>query len=341
MKKIILGILIGALLFAFQGVPAQAAEESSIYIMGRVERLLYGEERTGGLIERLNNIEKDMFGRELPGSIAERQNALLNFIEKGTPEQPSVLFKLAIAEWAVGQRTDTLAPAVKRVESLEVQLEGTPQVDRPVAMRLERVLNLLLSDTVTMQDVEVPAGTVIKGTLSRTLSPKTAKVGDPVDIVLGSDLVIDTNLVAPKGSRILASVTEVTKPRSFGRPAEVKIAVERLFPLGPEEIPLTVGEKAKEASKAESAQMAAAGTSFIGAILLGPVGLAGGFLVRGDLKELPEGTVVFSETAEMTRVSAYPVPAGLQGMLKQETPPAGSPVEEPASPAREEERNIK
>lgn len=335
MKKVILGILAAALLFSLQGLPASAADESSIYIMGKVERVLYGTERTGGLIERLSNVEKEMFGRELPGSIAERQNALLNFIEKGTPEQPSVLFKLAIAEWAVGQRTDTLTPAVKRVESLEVQLEGTPQVDRPVAMRLERVLNLLLSDTITMQDVEVPAGTVIKGSLSKTLSPKTAKVGDQVDMVLGSDLVLDTNLVAPKGSRILASVTEVTKPRSFGRPAEVKIAVEKLFPLGPEEIPLTVGEKAKEASKAESAQMAAAGTSFLGAILLGPVGLAGGFLVRGDLKELPEGTVVFSETASITRVSAFPVPAGLQGMLKQETPPPVAPAEKPA-PAGEE-----
>ena len=50
-----------------------------------VEKLLYGGERTGGLIDRLSSVEKEMFGRELPGSIAERQNALLNFIEKGAP----------------------------------------------------------------------------------------------------------------------------------------------------------------------------------------------------------------------------------------------------------------
>lgn len=321
MKKTLLGLVLALFAVCAAGIGAYAEEQqSTVFLMGRVERLLYGSERTGGLIERLNGVEKEMFGRELPGSIAERQNALLNFIEKGAPEQPSVLFKLAVAEWAVGQKINSLSPAVRRVEALEVDLEGTPQVDRPVSMRLERILSLLLSDTVTMQDAEVPAGTVVRGVLSKTLSPRTAKKGDLVDITLESDLAVGTNLVAPRGSRMQATVTEVTKPRSFGRPAEVKISVEKLFPLGPEEIFLTVGENTKKATEAESAQMAAAGTSVVGAILLGPIGLAGGFLVRGDLKEIPEGAVVFAETADIVRVSAYPVPLGLQGMLKKEEP---------------------
>jgi len=321
MKKSVLGLVLALFVVCAAGVGAFAEEQqSTVFLMGKVERLLYGSERTGGLIDRLNGVEKEMFGRELPGSIAERQNALLNFIEKGAPEQPSVLFKLAVAEWAVGQKVDSLSPAVKRVETLEVDLEGTPQVDRPVSMRLERILGLLLSDPVTMQDAEIPAGTVVKGALSRTLSPKTAKKGDLVDITLQKDLAVGTNLVAPRGSRMQATVTEVTKPRSFGRPAEVKISVEKLFPLGPEEVFLTVGENTKKATEAESAQLAAAGTSFVGAVLLGPIGLAGGFLVRGDLKEIPEGAVVFAETADTFRVSSYPVPLGLQGMLQKEEP---------------------
>ncbi|MBL3540183.1 hypothetical protein [Aminivibrio sp.] len=321
MKKTLLGLVLALFAVCAAGGGAYAEEQqSTVFIMGRVERLLYGSERTGGLIERLNSVEKEMFGRELPGSISERQNALLNFIEKGAPEQPSLLFKLGVAEWALGQRINSLSPAVSRVEALEVHLEGTPQVDRPVSMRLERILGILLSDTVTMQDIEVPAGMVVRGALSRPLSPKTAKKDDVVDLTLENDLTVGTSLVAPRGSRMQATVTEVTKPRSFGRPSEVKISVEKLFPLGPEEIFLTVGENAKKATEAESAQMAAAGTSVVGAILLGPIGLAGGFLVRGDLKEIPEGTVVFAETADIVRVSAYPVPQGLQGMLKKEEP---------------------
>jgi len=298
--------------------PVRAQDDSSNFqVMTRVEQLVYGGERTGGLIDRLNSVERDMFGRELPGSIAERQTALLTFIEKGTEYQPSLLFKLGVAEWAVERRIDSLAPVVRRVDALEVQLEGTPQVDRPVTMRLERVLGLLLSEPVTIAEVELPAATIVRASLAHSLSPKTAKKGDPVDMVLHSDLVIKSNLIAPKGSRVTAVVTEVTKPRSFGRPAEVKVGVESLYTIGSQQIPLTFGEESKQAVEAESAQLAAAGTSVVGALLLGPVGLVGGFLIRGDLKELPAGSVVFSQTVDAEKVGAYPVPLGLQGLLKK------------------------
>ncbi len=319
MRKNVLFFAVAAFFILSSAFPvsAETSDPSTFQLMGRVEQLVYGGERTGGLIDRLNVVERDMFGRELPGSIAERQSALLNFIEKGTEFQPSLLFKLGVAEWAIDRKVSVLEPIVKRVESLEVQLEGAPQIERPVTMRLERLLALLLSETVMMQEVEVPAATVIRASLARALSPRTAKKGDPVDLLLHSDLVVGTNLVAPRGSRIAGVVAEVTKPRSFGRPAEVKVGVESLLTLGSDPIPLTFGEASKSAVQAESAQMAAAGTSVVGALLLGPVGLAGGFLVRGDLKELPAGSVVFSQTADATRVAAYPVPLGLQTLLKK------------------------
>mgnify|MGYP001190520219 CR=1 FL=1 len=317
MRRTFLVLVCAVALIMSAVLPLCAQEDSSTFhVMSRVEQLVYGGERTGGLVDRLNSVERDMFGRELPGSIAERQTALLTFIEKGTEYQPSLLFKLGVAEWAVERQIDSLSPVVKRVDALEVQLEGTPQVERPVTMRLERVLGLLLSEPVTAAEVELPAATIIRASLAHSLSPKTAKKGDPVDMVLHSDLVVGANLIAPKGSRVSAVVTEVTKPRSFGRPGEVKVGVESLFSIGSQPIPLTFGEESRQAVEAESAQLAAAGTSVVGALLLGPVGLVGGFLVRGDLKELPAGTVVFSQTADAVKVGAYPVPPGLQGLLK-------------------------
>lgn len=323
MRKVLLGLVLAACVVVIGGAAALAQEgQSTVVVMGKAEQLLYGSERTGGLVERLNAVEKELFGRELPGSIAERQTALLNFIEKGSSGQPSVLFKLGVAEWAVSRKIDVFSPVVKRVENLEIQLSGAPKVDKPVAMRLESLVNLLLTDGVTMQDAELPAATVIKASLVRTLSPKNVKKGDLVDLILESDLAEGTNLVAPKGSRVLAAVTSVSKPRSFGRPGEVKISVEKLFPLGGEEVPLTVGDASKKAAETHSSELAAAGTSFVGAILLGPVGLAGGFLVRGDVKEIPAGAALFAQTADVARVSSYPVPAGLQGMIQ----PAEVPV---------------
>jgi hypothetical protein len=87
------------------------------------------------------------------------------------------------------------------------------------------------------------------------------------------------------------------------------------MPLGPEEIPVFMGEQARKAAKADDSIVAAAGASFLGLVLLGPVGLAGGLLVRGDATVLQEGTPFYLETSQLASVTAYPVPQGLRGML--------------------------
>ena len=323
MKKMLkLSTAVMVLIVLFLGVSSSAVwaqsddGTSTFQTLSHIEDILYSRTKSGGLIERLGNIEKDLFGRELPGSIAERQRAILDFLEKGTSGQPSMIFKLGVAEWAINQKVDAYGPVNRRVDSLETILEGTAHPDKPVAMRLERILGLILSENVTWQDAEIPQGQVLRVKFKDTLSPAAVKAGDNVHLELAEDLVSGSMLLAPAGSRALAHVESVTKPRSFGRPAEIKIGADTLLPLGPEMIALTIGEKADKATKAESAQIAAAGTSFIGAILLGPVGLAGGMLVRGDAKEIAAGTELFVETAETVRISAYPVPAGLQGMVR-------------------------
>lgn len=52
-------------------------------------------------------------------------------------------------------------------------------------------------------------------------------------------------------------------------------------------IPVMLGPEAEKASKADDTVVAAAGASFVGAILLGPLGLAGGALVRETLRIFP------------------------------------------------------
>jgi len=320
MKRITMISLTVLIFVLFASFSAFAADQdqtpSTLQVMDRVEELLYGQIRTGGLIDRLSNAESSLFGRELPGSIADRQNALLNFIEKGDPNQPSMLFKLGVAEWALGQKVHAFQPIDTRVADLEKTLEGGTQENKALAMRLERLLGLLLSENVTMAEVQVPADSVMKAEFLETLSPADARVGDEVKMALAEDLVIGNNLVAPGGSIIKAEIAEVKKPRSFGRSSEIKISFDSLYPLDHRVIDLVMGKEAEEAAKAEASQMAAVGTSFVGAILLGPVGLAGGFLVKGDAKEVPEGTELFVQTLMDQRINAYPVPAGLQGMIE-------------------------
>ncbi len=316
------GLLCAVLVFSFIAGMATAEgatteEPTPFQVLERVEGIVYGEVRSGGLIPRLGQVEKDLFGRELPGSIAERQQALLNFLEIGTEVQPSMLFKLGVAEWAVAQRIMAQKDAKSRIEALEVQLEGERRPEGALAMRLERLVTLLLPEGVTWSDVNLPARIAFRVRFLDTITPKLAKVGDRVRLELDGTLAVDGNLVAANGCLISGHVEEVKPPRSFGRASEVKFAFDHLRPLGPHEIPIVLGEEAKKAAETDTAVMAAAGASFFGLVLLGPVGLAGGFLVRGDEKDIPAGTLIYLETSQDTQVKGYPVPEGLKGLLPQ------------------------
>ena len=77
---------------------------------------------------------------------------------------------------------------------------------------------------------------------------------------------------------------------------------------------------------------AAAGTSFLGAILLGPLGLAGGFLVRGNVKEIPEGTPIYVQTVGAFRASGFPIPAGLESVVRDQNAAPESPASADAEP---------
>ena len=93
-------------------------------MLERIESIVYGSKREGGLLNRLNDVERTIFGRELPGSLTERQTALIDFLERGTDTQPSVLFKLSVAEWGVEQEIHPTWPLIRRIDVMEGILEG-------------------------------------------------------------------------------------------------------------------------------------------------------------------------------------------------------------------------
>jgi len=314
-KRSITVMLLFFLLGAASPLLAQEAETPS-QAQDEIDSILYGEIGVGGVIQRLGKVESDLFGRELPGSISERQLGLLNFIRNGTLGQPSMVFKTGVAEWAVLHEVRSDMPLNRRISEIERQLEGAAGEDRPLAMRLERILSLLITGQVTWQDVRVPANMVFRASFIDRISPKSAAAGDVVRLKMEDHLSIEGYLVAPRGSRIIARVDKVKPPRSFGRPSEISFVFDRLEPLGPEEIPVFLGDAAVLASKSDKTVAAAAGTSALGFILLGPIGLAGGFLVKGDAQEIPPGSVIYLETSALSNVKGYPVPPSLKGLLE-------------------------
>lgn len=329
LKKSMCALLV--LCLTILAVPAvtmadDASETGAVFqVLERVETIIYGAAQGGGLLSRLSNVEKDVFGMELPGSLTERQTAMLNFLETGSESQPSLLFKLAVAEWGVDQEIRPELGMTKRIDNMERVLEGTVQAGA-YAARVERLITKLLPDGVQATPVEVPGGTVVKSELTEDLTVRTVKKEDPVVLSLIEEIVIDNNLIAPKGSRVLGHISKVKMPRSFGRASEIEITFDSIEVMGPAMLPVAMGEAAKKAMEADTALIGAAGASFAGAVLLGPLGLATGVLVRGSDKPLKAGTRFYVETSEPATVQAYSIPPQISRMIRpvSEGAPQGS-----------------
>lgn len=304
----------------FSGLPVQGID--------RVETIVYGSPQAGGLLPRLSQVERDLFGRELPGSLTERQQALQNFVEDGTATQPSLLFKVAVAEWVTFRRTNPSRPMTGRINALEKTLEDQTQSGALTA-RLERVLAKLLPGGVAAENIQVPAHTVMKAKFIQTLTVRNVKKGDVIELELNEDCILNGVLAAPAGNRIFAEVTKVKMPRSFGRPSEIGVEFRNVEALDGHMAAVYIGPAAKKAMEIDSAAVGAGAASLFGAVLIGPVGLAGGFLVRGSDKQIPEGTLAYVETTEQAGVLGFQIPTSMNAVEPSTLAPQGAVPQNP------------
>ena len=289
---------------------AEIAGSASVQ-MDNAETIIYGEAKRGGLMERLNDLESVLFGRSLPGSLSERQLQLLHFIKSGSSEQPSLLFKLGVAEWGLSQSIQPFTPALGRLQKLEQELDGFIQEGKPVAMRVERVLSMLLTDPVTQVELEISSDKTVRAQFLEDIGPGTSRKGDRVRMELLEDYMMDNCLVAPKGSQIVSEVTAVVRPGAFGRRGEVKLELKHLQILGPEEPKVKFVDPKQLTGRGEKNLAAAVGASLGAAFLLGPLGLATGLLIRGESLDIKNGTQFFVQL-DKSRLSVFPIPSGLR-----------------------------
>ena len=104
-------------------------------------------------------------------------------------------------------------------------------------------------------------------------------------------------------------------PRSFGRSGSLEISFNQVFSIDDDSIPTVLGTESKEKLKKEAA---AVGASALGAMALGPVGLIGGFFVKGSDVDMPAGTELYIQTQETVQTRGMKLTAG--------APKAGSSV---------------
>ena len=333
MKRTVLLILVFSLLvFAGRAYAADDGDEGSLQqeSLQKVETVVYGAPGTGGLFMRLGRVERDLFGMELPGSLTERQQALLTFVEEGTPSQPSLVFKTSVAEWVTTSEVNPSQPLADRMATLELALEGEPQMGA-LSARLERILTRVLPNGVFSVPATMPAGNVLKAVFARTLTVRNVSRGDIIELNVTEDCIISGVVIIAKGNRVFGEVTRVRGPRSFGRPSEIRVEFREVETIGGRRTPVTLGPQAKKAMEIDSGTVGAAGASLGGLLVLGPLGLAGGFLVRGSDRQIPEGSMMYVETTEAFTAAGYSTVGGLSAPTSTPAPTGGTYYSEPSA----------
>ena len=304
-KKVFSLILITT--FIFTSVLAQfswAAEASQAALLedlSQVEMAIYGTSSEKPLVERVEYLEKELVGRTLPGTISSRVKQLKEFIISGTPEEPSVIFKINASQWMLEEKI-TSEPLMVRIENLENILFGKTSDDFS-AMRAESIFSVCFKEgKPQVEDVLIPAGTLVPIRFLSTLNSKSNKTGETFDFQISENVFVDNKLVIPDNSKGLGEITKAKKATILSRSGKLEIEFKSVLTLDGTSLSLILGEKAEEENKR---LYVAVGAGIVGLIILSsPVGLVLGALVPGKNVKIEEGTEMFLQVKEDTAVIA-------------------------------------
>jgi len=299
--------LLIVIVFIFTSVLAQfswAAEVSEATLLedlSQVEMAIYGTTQEKPLIERVEYLEKELVGRTLPGTIASRAKQLKEFIISGTPEEPSVIFKINASQWMLEEKITPETLFVK-IENLENILFGKTSSD-VLAMRAESIFGVCFKEgRPQVEEVVVPAGTLVPVRFLSTLNSKNNKTGETFDFQISENLFIDNKLLIPANSKGVGEITKAKKATILSRPGKLEIEFKSVSALDGTSLNLILGEKAEEENKR---LYVAVGAGILGLIVLSsPIGLVFGALVPGKNVKIEEGTEMFLQVKEDTTVIA-------------------------------------
>jgi len=266
-----------------------------------VEGLLYGQAQSGSLLERIEQVEMDIYGKTQEGAVVMRIDRVLTFLQNQDGDGGLWLL-LNLAEWGFSATLSGEKPMVDRLRELELVLYGAEQSGN-IAKRAENLMMDIWGTTkLDVKRVTLPAQTLVKVALSKTVDSGSAQVGDKVIYRVTEDVMVDGRVVIPAGTTSVATVTEVTAAGRLGRDGRVLIDFGTVLALDGTPIRLKVDERATE--KNRSLELAA-GASMAGIILLGPVGLVGGYFVRGKDVQIEANTQFYVETERAVPVLGF------------------------------------
>jgi hypothetical protein len=136
----------------------------------------------------------------------------------------------------------------------------------------------------------VPQGTEVMLTFAQSLDSGSAHVGDHVKLTVAHDVMVDGREVIKAGTPADGVVAVVDKRGRFGKNGRLRITINPISSEIGQAIPVEPRDKGKnfKGSKTDQAAIASGG----GALLLGPVGLVGGYFVAGKQVKVKPGDTI-------------------------------------------------
>ncbi|HOB89556.1 MAG TPA: hypothetical protein PK192_08830 [Bacillota bacterium] len=318
MKKTIAVMTLAVVLLMTVGSPAFAGGEALTLLedLEDIEMSLYGERLPGAIIDRLDQIEQDVFGQVETGSMVTRINRISSATGGAFGAKVSVAYKLAAVEWFLRRRVVT-EPVMTKLEKLETIVLGGPGTGA-MASRVDYLLAVCLPDgTLKTEDVTVTRGQPVLIKLLKKLDSSSTQKGQRVDIEIARDVLINSELVIPKGAKTYGVVTDVSPAGRLGKDGKIALELQGIKALDGTVVPLAFDEKTKQLN--ESLQWAI-GAGLAGFIVFGPVGALGAVFVHGKDAVIPEGAEFYVAAGSDVKVHGMTLPVDVVVELTKDMP---------------------
>jgi hypothetical protein len=298
---LVITVFIFTSVFAQFSWAAKVSQATLLENLSQIEMAIYGTTQEKPLIERVEYLEKELVGRTLPGTITSRAKQLKEFIISGTPEDPSVIFKINASQWLLEEKI-TSEPLIAKIENLENILFGTTS-DDVLAMRAETIFSVCFKEgKPQVEELLIPAGTLVPIRFLSTLSSKSNKTGETFNFQISENVFLDNKLIIPANYEGVGEIIKAKKATLLSRPGKLEIEFKSLSALDGYSLCLILGEKAEEENKWLYVAVGAGILGFI--ILSNPIGLVFGALVPGKNVKIEEGTEMFLQVESDTPVIA-------------------------------------
>ena len=280
---------------------AETSQATLLEDLSQIEMAIYGVTQEKPLVERVEYLEKELVGRTLPGTITSRAKQLKEFIITGNPEDFSVIFKINASQWTLEEQI-TLEPLIVKIENLEDILFGKTSSD-VLAMRAESIFGVCFKEgRPQVEEVVIPAGTLVSIRFLSTLSSKSNKTGEAFNFQIAENVFLDNKLIIPANYEGVGEITKAKKATFLSRPGKLEIEFKSVSALDGTSLNLILGEEAEEENKR---LYVAVGAGILGLIILSsPVGLVFGALIPGKNVKIEEGAEIFLQVKEDTTVIA-------------------------------------